>query len=46
MPVRPIEVDGGIELSNVARVVEAGAEIVVAGSAIFHTPDPSAAKRP
>jgi ribulose-phosphate 3-epimerase len=41
----PIEIDGGIDLSNVARVVEAGVEIVVAGSAIFHTPDPAAATR-
>jgi ribulose-phosphate 3-epimerase len=41
----PIEIDGGIDLSNIARVVEAGVEIVVAGSAIFHAPDPSAATR-
>ena len=39
----PIEIDGGIDLSNIARVVEAGVEIVVSGSAIFDTPDPSAA---
>ncbi len=30
-----IEVDGGIKLSNVAEVVSAGADIIVAGSAIF-----------
>ncbi len=41
----PIEIDGGIDLSNIARVVEAGVEIVVAGSAIFHAPDPVAATR-
>jgi ribulose-phosphate 3-epimerase len=41
----PIEIDGGIDLSNVSRVVEAGVEIVVAGSAIFNTPDPAAATR-
>ena len=41
----PIEIDGGIDLSNIARAVEAGVEIVVAGSAIFNTPDPSAATR-
>ena len=28
----PIEIDGGIDLSNISRVVEAGVEIVVAGS--------------
>jgi ribulose-phosphate 3-epimerase len=39
----PIEVDGGIDLANVGRVVAAGAEIIVAGTAIFHTPDPAAA---
>ena len=41
----PIEIDGGIDLSNIAVVVEAGVEIVVAGSAIFNAPDPAAATR-
>jgi ribulose-phosphate 3-epimerase len=41
----PIGIDGGIDLSNVARVVKAGVEVVVAGSAIFSTPDPAAATR-
>ena len=41
----PVEVDGGIDLSNIARVVSAGAEILVVGSAIFHKPDPEAATR-
>jgi ribulose-phosphate 3-epimerase len=41
----PIEIDGGIDLSNIARVVDAGVEIIVAGSAIFHTPDPAAATK-
>lgn len=31
-----IEVDGGINLSNVRTVMEAGANIIVAGSAVFH----------
>jgi ribulose-phosphate 3-epimerase len=39
----PIEIDGGIELTNIALVVQAGVEIVVAGSAIFGTDDPAAA---
>jgi ribulose-phosphate 3-epimerase len=39
----PVEIDGGIDLSNVAQVVRAGVEIVVAGSAIFGAPDPAAA---
>jgi ribulose-phosphate 3-epimerase len=37
----PIEIDGGIDLTTVGAVVEAGVEILVAGSAIFHTPDPA-----
>jgi ribulose-phosphate 3-epimerase len=41
----PIEIDGGIDLSNIARAVDAGVEIVVAGSAIFNTPDPTSATR-
>ena len=31
-----IEVDGGINLSNVQEVVDAGANIIVAGSAVFN----------
>jgi ribulose-phosphate 3-epimerase len=34
-----IEVDGGITPENVASVCKAGADVVVAGSAVFHTPD-------
>jgi ribulose-phosphate 3-epimerase len=41
----PIEIDGGIDLSNIGRVVEAGVDIVVAGSAVFNTPDATAATR-
>jgi ribulose-phosphate 3-epimerase len=40
-----IEVDGGIELENAAEVARAGAEILVTGTAIFHTPDPAEAVR-
>jgi ribulose-phosphate 3-epimerase len=35
-----IEVDGGIDLTTVAAVVRAGAEILVAGNAIFGKGDP------
>ena len=41
----PIEIDGGIDLSNVAEVVAAGASILVAGNAIFGTPDAEGATR-
>jgi ribulose-phosphate 3-epimerase len=40
-----VEIDGGIDQHNVAAVVSAGARIIVAGSAIFHTPDPERATR-
>ncbi|HEX2241259.1 MAG TPA: ribulose-phosphate 3-epimerase [Actinomycetota bacterium] len=40
-----IEVDGGVKLGNVERVVEAGGRIIVAGSAIFDGRDPVAAAR-
>jgi len=40
-----IEIDGGIDLRTVGRVVSAGARILVAGAAIFHTPDPERATR-
>jgi ribulose-phosphate 3-epimerase len=41
----PIEIDGGIDLHNVARVVAAGARMIVAGSAVFNTGDPERATR-
>jgi ribulose-phosphate 3-epimerase len=41
----PIEIDGGIDQHNIGRVVTAGARIVVAGSAVFNTPDPERATR-
>jgi ribulose-phosphate 3-epimerase len=37
-----IEIDGGVELHNAAEVVRAGCDWLVAGSSIFHTPDPAA----
>lgn len=40
-----IEIDGGIVPENASEVVAAGAEILVAGSAIFNTPDPAEAVR-
>ncbi len=35
-----IEVDGGVSIENAASLVKAGADILVAGSAIFRAPDP------
>ena len=40
-----IEIDGGVDRSNIEKVVAAGAEIIVAGSAVFGKPDAEAAVR-
>lgn len=37
----PIEVDGGVSPSNASALAEAGAEILVAGSAVFNADDPA-----
>ena len=38
-----IEIDGGVDRTNIEKVVAAGAEIIVAGSAIFGKSDAEAA---
>ena len=40
-----IEVDGGVDLANIRSLVEAGAEVLVAGSAVFGHGDPESAAR-
>ncbi|MDP6629126.1 MAG: ribulose-phosphate 3-epimerase [Candidatus Marinimicrobia bacterium] len=35
-----IEVDGGIKLHNAKEIIDAGADVLVAGSAVFRTEDP------
>jgi ribulose-phosphate 3-epimerase len=40
-----IEIDGGIDRHNIAEIAAAGAEIIVAGSAIFNESDPAQAVR-
>jgi ribulose-phosphate 3-epimerase len=40
-----IEIDGGIDRHNIAAIAAAGAEIIVAGSAIFNQSDPAQAVR-
>ena len=40
-----IEVDGGIGAQNAAKVLEAGARVLVAGSSVFKADDPAAAIR-
>jgi ribulose-phosphate 3-epimerase len=34
-----LEVDGGVKTDNIARISHAGADVFVAGSALFHSPD-------
>ena len=41
----PIEIDGGVDVSNIESLAAAGASIFVAGNAIFGTPDAEAATR-
>ena len=38
-----IQVDGGVNLTTGARLVEAGADVLVAGNAVFSAPDPELA---
>jgi ribulose-phosphate 3-epimerase len=38
-----IEIDGGVAMDNVAEIVRAGCDWLVAGSSVFHTPDAGAA---
>ncbi|MCL2889177.1 MAG: ribulose-phosphate 3-epimerase [Eggerthellaceae bacterium] len=38
-----IEIDGGIDASTIEGAVKAGADVIVAGNAIFASPDPAAA---
>jgi ribulose-phosphate 3-epimerase len=36
-----IEVDGGIDTTNATRLIEAGVNVLVAGNAVFSSPDPT-----
>ena len=38
-PAVELEVDGGIKLDNISQVAQAGADVVVAGSAVFKSED-------
>lgn len=44
-PAVPVQVDGGVTLSNAAALLEAGVSRIVVGSAIWKTADPVAAYR-
>jgi ribulose-phosphate 3-epimerase len=36
-----IEVDGGIDTTNAAKLIEAGVNVLVAGNTVFSSPDPA-----
>ncbi len=40
-----IEIDGGVGLQNAGKIMEAGADVLVAGSSVFGTPDPESVIR-
>jgi ribulose-phosphate 3-epimerase len=44
LPVE-LEIDGGINLETAPQAAEAGADILVAGSAVFHSDEPAVAAR-
>ena len=37
-----IEIDGGVTLENAKSVIDAGADVLVAGNTVFRSPNPSA----
>ncbi|MDI6743241.1 MAG: ribulose-phosphate 3-epimerase, partial [Smithella sp.] len=40
MPRQPLmEVDGGVNLKNIGDIAQAGADVIVAGNAVFSTED-------
>ena len=40
-----IEIDGGVDTGNIKKIIETGAEIIVAGSAVFGGGNPARAVR-
>ena len=40
-----IEIDGGVTMENAKSIIDAGADVLVAGSTVFHSPDPIATIR-
>ena len=36
-----IEIDGGVSLANAKAIIQAGADVLVAGNAVFKTPNPT-----
>lgn len=42
-PDKDVQIDGGINLNNIYEVTKAGANVIVAGAAVFYAEDPAAA---
>jgi ribulose-phosphate 3-epimerase len=40
-----LQVDGGVDVSNIARLVAAGVDTIVSGASVFGAPDPASAVR-
>lgn len=40
-----LQIDGGVKLDNIEQVMDSGADVIVAGSAVFDTPSPAQACR-
>ena len=40
-----VQVDGGVDTGNIARLVAAGADVFVSGATVFGAPDPAEAVR-
>jgi ribulose-phosphate 3-epimerase len=38
-----VEIDGGIKIDNAQRAIDVGATVLIAGSGVFHQPDPAEA---
>jgi ribulose-phosphate 3-epimerase len=36
-----IEIDGGVDLNNISKLIKAGAEVFVAGNTVFSSPNPT-----
>jgi len=43
LPAVQLEIDGGVDAGNVADIVRAGADLLVAGSSVYRAEDPRAA---
>ena len=38
-----LEIDGGVNFDNIGEIINAGANVIVAGNTVFSAPDPAEA---